>query len=256
MTDDDLQLLREFRAEIPVPDMETIRDAHAYATQQPRRLTLRRLRWMSRRRIYVFAAAATAVVSAGVFAFTQIGSHPVAAPQGPGMNFEGSGVTLPGKLGGAGAAQPIVPPTPVASAAAADALLSFNVVLPSDATPSQMGVSTQSEHFAAYFDKPSAEPYFIVEQPTDSTVADLQAVAEQWRAGPIHKVVLVNGIHVLVQGWSDGSLAATWIRGDGASHVLTWVEGPFDPTHGQLIGQTFSERAALAVAANIIGQSG
>jgi hypothetical protein len=59
MTDDELQLLREFRAEIPAPDEETRRRVYAYATCEPRR-ALRGRRW----RLPSLAVAAAVVAAA------------------------------------------------------------------------------------------------------------------------------------------------------------------------------------------------
>lgn len=76
MTDHDLQLLREFRSDLPVADAETRRRVYAYAIGEAGRLSLRRS-WLgrqhgSKRRIGVFAGAAlfaavVAVAAAGTF---------------------------------------------------------------------------------------------------------------------------------------------------------------------------------------------
>jgi hypothetical protein len=152
-------------------------------------------------------------------------------------------------------AGPVRPPTPVADAAAANALLPFTVVLPTDAAPTSMGVYEESHQLAAYFDTPASGPYNLVEGPTTETVAMLRETAKRWRVGPIREIDVVDGVDVLLQGWSDGSLVASWIRLDGGSKILTWVRGPETAERGQVEG-TFTKQQALAVADDIIAQGG
>ncbi len=152
-------------------------------------------------------------------------------------------------------AAPGSPATPVADAAAADALLPFKVVLPSDTTPTSLGVLEQGHQLDAYFDTPASGPYILVEGPSTETVAMLRETAKRWTVGPIHEIDVVDGVDVLLQGWSDGSLVASWIRLDGGSKILTWVKGPETAERGQVEG-TFTKQQALAVAADIIAQGG
>lgn len=191
------------------------------------------------------------IVAAAVSAY--VWATPARSPQ---PRTSGPASTIPN---GPGVYGPVKPPTPVPDAAAADALLPFQVVLPSSEKPTSLGVyaSQGVPQLSGYFDTPSTGPYVLVEQPVgNETVALLEQTAKQWRAGPIHRIVLVGGVHVLLQGSSDGSLTASWIRGDGAAPVFTWIQGPEDATHGQLMAQTFTEQQALSVAANIIDQGG
>ena len=53
---------------------------------------------------------------------------------------------------------------------------------------------------------------------------DLRETAKRWTVGPIHEIDVVNGVDNLLQGSSDGSLVASWIRLDGGSKILTWVK--------------------------------
>jgi hypothetical protein len=152
-------------------------------------------------------------------------------------------------------AAPGSPATPVADAAAADALLSFKVVLPSDTTPTSLGVLEQGHQLDAYFDTPASGPYILVEGPSTETVAMLRETAKRWTVGPIHEIDVVDGVDVLLQGSSDGSLVASWIRLDGGSKILTWVKGPETAERGQVEG-TFTKQRALAIAADIIAQGG
>jgi hypothetical protein len=152
-------------------------------------------------------------------------------------------------------AGPGSPVTPVADAAAADGLLPFKVVLPSDTTPTSLGVLEQGHQLDAYFDTPASGPYELVEGPTAETVAVLRETAKQWTVGPIHEIDVVDGVDVLLQGWSDGSLVASWIRLDGGSKILTWVRGPETAERGQVEG-TLTKQQALAVVADIIAQGG
>ena len=64
-----------------------------------------------------------------------------------------------------------------------------------------------------------------------------------------------DGVDVLLQGSSDGSLVASWIRGDGGSKILTWIRGPDTAESGQVDGM-FTKQQALAVVADIIAQGG
>jgi hypothetical protein len=144
--------------------------------------------------------------------------------------------------------------TPVANAAQADALLSFNVVLPSDATPKYMNVYKWDgrQQLEAYYDTASNGLYSLTEEPTSWTVTDLQQKANGWSTGSA-EMVMVDGVHVLV-GFDrltpGGETDVAWIRGDGASPVITWLVGPW------IEGQSFTNQQALAVAADIIGQGG
>ena len=60
---DDVQLLREFRAEIPAPDDETRRTIYAYATSKPQSRSQRSARW---RPVLVTVVAVAALAGAGV----------------------------------------------------------------------------------------------------------------------------------------------------------------------------------------------
>src|SRR5579871_6094621 len=144
--------------------------------------------------------------------------------------------------------------TPVANAAQADALLSFNVVLPSDVTPQYMNVYKWDgrELLQAYYDTASNGLYDLSEEPMTWSVSDLQQRADDWSTGSA-QIVTVHGVHVLV-GFDNvtpgGETDVAWIRGDGASPVVTWLTGPW------VEGQSFTTRQALSVAADIIGQGG
>jgi len=83
----------------------------------------------------------------------------------------------------------------------------------------------------------------------------LRETAKRWKVGPIHEIDVVDGVDVLLQGSSDGSLVASWIRGDGGSKILTWIRGPDTAESGEVNG-TFTKQQALAVAADIIAQGG
>jgi hypothetical protein len=81
MTKDEMQLLRDFRSEVPAPEPETVRRAYAYATGEPRRgalLALPRVSPLHLRVVLPVAAAIGAAVCAVVFTGTLGGSsgHP------------------------------------------------------------------------------------------------------------------------------------------------------------------------------------
>jgi hypothetical protein len=194
------------------------------------------------------AVALAALVSAGFAVAAGLGAFRTSMPGRASGRHSTSPITLP--LSASGPAGKLYPATPVASVAAANALLSFSVVLPSNATPTQMSVYTRrADEFGASFDTPT-ESYSLVEATTtDWTVADLQRLAQTW-PGAIHEIVSVSGVPVLVHGDPDGYTTAVWIRGEGESSVYTAVQGP------GVAGQTFSEQDALSVAANIIAQGG
>ena len=136
MTYDDLQLLREFRAEIPAPDEETRRRIYAYATSEPpgrwqgatRRLSLPPLRLR-------FAVPAVAVICAAVAAVVML-----TGPASP-----------PGQSGSAGQfllvppatlAQPLGPSAPQVSLADAPSALGGPVTLPNSSLASSANVGT------------------------------------------------------------------------------------------------------------------
>ena len=247
---DELQLLRDFRREVPAPDEETVRRAYAYATSAPRSRIPPVLRTIVpiRPRLAVIAAVvggAVVVAAVSTIGFGGAGGNHTSSQQSTGA------MTLPRGPGGlaAGKLGPGSAPTPVASASGADALLPFTVVVPSNASPTQMGVLTSSHQFIAYYDTANGS-YDLTEGPTDLSVSDLQALAQHWQAGPIHEIVQVSGVSVLIQGDADGYTVASWIRGEGSGSVLTFLTGP------GVEGQTFDEQDAVAVAANIIRQGG
>src|SRR5262245_37379367 len=124
---DVMQLLHEFRPDLPVGDAETIARIHASATRgRPRLLIGRRL--LARRRVVVIAVAAAAITSVA-FSFS-IGTYKGSAPgSSVASRIPGNGTRLPGAA-----------PISVSSAAEADALLPFAAVLPSNATLGQMQV--------------------------------------------------------------------------------------------------------------------
>lgn len=90
----------------------------------------------------------------------------------------------PSSLNPPSRAEPLRSPTPVADAAAADALLPFKVVLPMNASPTSMGVYERSHSLDAYFDTEASGPYTLVEEPTTETVDMLKETAKMWRVGP------------------------------------------------------------------------
>ena len=219
-----VELLRDY------PHLLAIADA-VRATQR------RRARpWGSPRRIAL--AAATLLVAA-------VGAFVLVTHSGTNAGRKQIGESL------------FVAPTPVANAAAADALLPFNVVLPSNATPTSLSVSVDSEALLGHFDTTPNGTYILNEQQNNLnwTVGDLQRLDQYWHPHATHTVVVVKGVRVLVQEWNNGSVEAQWFRGDGADHVLSFVKGP-DTEQGQAEGQTFSKQQALAVASDIISQGG
>ena len=96
MTDDDLQLLREFRTDVPVADAETRRRVYAYAIGEAGRLSVRRYRverqHRSKRRIWVFAGAA---LCAAVVAVTATGTFEGGAKQAARQPVTVAGGDLP-----------------------------------------------------------------------------------------------------------------------------------------------------------------
>jgi hypothetical protein len=79
MTTDDLQLLREFRARVAVPDEMTRRAVYAYATsarssRSPLSAPFRAPRWRSWRGVLVIAVAVAALAGAGVSIAARVGA--------------------------------------------------------------------------------------------------------------------------------------------------------------------------------------
>lgn len=165
-----------------------------------------------------------------------------------------------------GPSRPLSGGITVTTAAEADAVLPFSVVLPSNLTPVDMTAFPQSAGIAngpeliANFNTRAYGVFQLTEHQTDWTVARLQEFATQWKRGPAD-VQIVDGVHVLIgsepapsgaapAGSAGEDSFAIWIRGDGASPVLTTLDGP------GIEGQPFTEQQALAVAADIISQGG
>jgi hypothetical protein len=181
---------------------ELLTRLHAGAVSPPS------IRLDPRRRRYLAIAVAAMIVAAAVSVLA-MKSPPTSTPSGG-----------PGPVG-----------TPVASAAQADALLSFNVVLPSDASPQYMDVYRWDgrELLQATYDSASDGLYQLTEEPTSWTVTDLQQRANDWSTGSA-QIVTVDGVHVLVgfdKVTPGGETDVAWIRGDGASPVITWLTGPW-----------------------------
>jgi hypothetical protein len=247
LTSDPIEVVRD-RNPIPAGSLRGLADQRAdeliarlragEIAAHPIRLDRRRGRYLAVTAIAVVAAAAAA---AAYVLGTQTGTQRQVAP--PALTAPSGGPAPAG--------------TPVANAAQADALLPFDVVLPTDATPAYMNVYTFQDgrrQLEAYFDTPSAGVYGLEEEPTDQTVGDLQTLAKTWKAGSA-QIVVVGGVHVLVlntsaQSSSPQETDVGWIRGDGAGAVITWLQGPW------IAGQPFTEHQALSVASDIIGQGG
>jgi len=148
----------------------------------------------------------------------------------------------------------------------ADARLPFKAVLPSDATPTggiQVPIAGQptdaSGWLTATFDSADGS-YLLSQYSSDATVATLQ----QWAAGSAEgcigganncttEVVTEDGVHVLVVESPVFGLRLQWIRGDGASPVMTELDWRRDMPANNVIP---SHEAALAIAGDIISQGG
>jgi len=153
------------------------------------------------------------------------------------------------------AAGPTTAPTNVDSAAAAQKLLPFAAVLPSEEAPTSLAVFESSHQLMAFFNTSATGPYELVEGPSDETVAMLEETAKRWTVGPIHEIDLVDGVEVLLQGSSDGSLTASWLRSGSGTTILTWIQGPETAARGQVDG-TFTKEQALSIAGDVIAQGG
>jgi len=153
------------------------------------------------------------------------------------------------------AAGPTTAPTKVDGAAAAQKLLPFQAVLPSQAAPTSLAVLEPSHQLMAFFNTSATGPYELVEGPSDETVAMLEETAKQWTVGPIHEIDVIDGVEVLLQGSSDGSLTASWLRSDSGSTILTWIQGPETAEQGQVDG-TFTKQQAISIASDVIAQGG
>jgi len=243
----DTQMIEErLRGYLAVPDDADWQDVLTRVGETPPRAEGR----FPRRRMALALAACIAVAAPAV-AFSGLLGSSSAPPSRT--------TTTPG-------ARPLGGGTNVTTAAEANAVLPFSVVLPSDATPVDMTAYPRSAGLAqgpeliANFNTPSEGVFELVEYPTDWAVEHLQAVADGWKGGPAD-VQVVDGVHVLVGsqpapagaapiGSAGNEVDAIWIRGDGSTPVLTVVSGPW------IEGQPFTKQQALAVAANIISQGG
>jgi hypothetical protein len=199
----------------------------------------RRVGAMSRRKRHLaIAVALTAAAAAGAYL---LASHSGRSPASGGKQGAPVG-------------------TPVANASQADALLPFDVVLPSDMKPLTPEEDMEVHKYddgrqalqANLYNTPNGT-YSLQEQqePTSWTLADLEKLRPPaWSAQSA--MVMVDGVHVLVSVDRAGQTTAGWIRGDGPSPVTTWLAGPWDTDPGQ----SFTKQQALSVAADIISQGG
>jgi hypothetical protein len=170
-------------------------------------------------------------------------------------------------------AAPVRPSPHAGSAAAAQATVPFELVLPSRARPlvivvSPEGSPRRERGVGAFFDTPAAGPFYVNEDLAASdtgegirTVADLRQRATSCHSHylcPVHRIVRVHGVPVLVIGapGKPGGLTLFWLRGHGRDAVLTWMQGPEDNAHGDLSRHVFRPSAALAVAADMIAHGG
>jgi len=173
--------------------------------------------------------------------------------------------SVPGRRGPLG--EKLVPTSvSVSTVEEADARLPFKAVLPSDATPTggiQVPIAGQptdaSGWLTATFDSADGS-YLLSQYSSDATVATLQ----QWAAGSAEgcigganncttEVVTEDGVHVLVVESPVFGLRLQWIRGDGASPVMTELDWRRDMPANNVIP---SHEAALAIAGDIIRQGG
>jgi hypothetical protein len=142
----------------------------------------------------------------------------------------------------------------------ANAHLPFNAVLPSDATPiagiqvSSAGKpSDSSGAVQANFDT-DAGNYMLSEYTSDATVETLQQWAtEECEGCTTQEVVTEDGVHVLVLESSVFGLRLQWIRGDGASPVMTELDWSRDMPANNVVP---SQQSALAIVGDIIHQGG
>ncbi|MGH3009175.1 MAG: hypothetical protein ACRDLM_07200 [Gaiellaceae bacterium] len=217
------------------PDLLAIADAVRAGHLRP--ATARR-----RRRTLLLAAATVALVAGVCFS--------VVLSYGGGLS-PGHSVTS----GSGGRFEPLSSIS-VSSVSDAAALLPFRLVLPPNATPTNMQVSdprrtsASGAWFSAQFDTSNDGSYQLFERASDATVATLQDWVQNSTSCSgctTDKLVTEDGVQVAVFASPVLGLQLYWVRGDATGPILSQLVWPSD---------TFDQRTALAVAADMISQSG
>ena len=239
---DEIQLLRELGAEIPTADHGVIREIYERATRAERPPA--RIR-SAKRSIGARNALVFALIAAGIGASLPLllGSNRPSANRTtilrPSPSIDELGI----------------PAVAVSDVTAADALLPFSVVLPSNATPTEMQVGdpkvipTSGAWLSAQFETSADGSYQVYERATDATPATLQDWAQEAQncSSCTARVEVVEGVHVLVVQSPVSGLQLFWVRGDGTSPVLTQLIWP---------GGASSEQVSLSIAGDMISRSG
>lgn len=261
---DEVQLLREFGADVPDMEPDAVRRIHERATSGGRTLVPG---W----RHTPFSRPTTAFIALTVAALVAISIPIVLGSRGANHDSSLRSNAHPRSAVGARERIPTHPPVSagglvptsvsVSNVDQANARLPFTAVLPSNATPTdiQVPISTQpsasSGWLTAQFDTTGGS-FQLNESSSSDTVTTLQ----QWASTSAQKcsnctqqVVTQDGVHVLILASPIIGLRLAWVRGDGSSPVLTELDWSPDMPANNLIP---SQQAALAIASDIIRQGG
>lgn len=253
---DELQLLREFRADVPEMEADAVRGAYERATRSNGTFVRRLLHKPVTQPRYAAAFIAVTAAAAAAIAL------PIALGNSGGSHHSSLRLSAPPRPPAAGKLFPTAS-VAVANTDEADAQLPFKAVLPSDATPTEMQVSSPDQTAAssawlvAHFDTDATGSYQLSEYSTDATVGTLQQWAETSDGNcsdcTTQHVVTEDGVHVLVLASPVIGLRVYWVRGDGTSPVLTEIDWSTDMPANNVVP---SPNAALAIAGDIISQGG
>ena len=249
---DEIELLREFRA-VPDVDDEAIRRIHEQAIHGERAALWRFSGLSFTRPRYAAALVAIAAVVGGVSVPLLLGNNQRGNSAGSSPNH----LVAPRMRGAFGPTQ-AVPASSIAvsDVKAADDLLPFKAVLPSNATPTQVQVGDPKQTpaseawLSAQFDTSDNGSYQLFERASDYTVTTLEGWARDSASCSgctVDQVVTEDGVHVFVLASPVLGLQLYWLRGDGSSPVLNQLVWASD---------TFNQQRALSVAGDIISQSG
>lgn len=250
---DELQLLREFRADVPEMEAAAVRGAYERATRSNGTFVRRWLRQPVTQPRYAAAFVAVAAAAAAAIAL------PIALGNSGGSHHSSLRLSAPPRSPVAGKLFPTAS-VAVANADEANAQLPFKAVLPSDATPTEMQVSssdqtaTSSAWLAAHFDTAADGSYQLTEYASHATVGTLQQWAvENCADCTSQQVVIEDGVHVLVLASPVIGLRLYWVRGDGTSPVVTEIDWSTDMPAQNVVP---SPKGALTIAGDIISQGG
>jgi hypothetical protein len=253
---DEIQLLRDFRSDIPAPDEETVRRAYRYATRQPR--AARRLRLHAPRsnqgRILAVAAATAAVALVGFLATPGRTRNPISSTGVAGGAVGSAGVALanPFALNDAPSAlgaplflpyTPLLKPADAASTAYEQWCASASPGAPAQVCQVTVNFPAQSVQIVYSVAAKQWPPQYqnYVTDPLAFYQSEMQT-----STNPDKQIVYLNGIPAFLARTKDPNSAGSFIQFRLAEYAVIVFAQNYDPTQTQELAQSMVDQASSA----------